>query len=138
MTDPERIIIKYCSFSKLSIVFLHLSCFDFFLPGNLAVVYLASYPGAPVSCHSQTGDVCCEKGIVCLSERLSGTLIKCCCRSELWDRFISIPFVKDGQLIPMLKGMRKEAMKHSFSEFREFKQLLSRVQLNCHRVLPLS
>ena len=86
---------------------------------------------------SQSGDVCYEKGIICLSEQLSGTLIICCCHSELWDRFISFPFVKCCQLIPVLRGMRKEAMKHSFSEFREFKQLLSWVQLNFHSVRNL-
>ncbi len=36
---------------------------------------------------------------------------KCCCRKELWDGIISFPLVMDGPVYPVLKKIRKEALK---------------------------
>ena len=52
-------------------------------------------------------------------------IVCCCCHKELWDGSISFPSVKDGPVYPMLKEIRKEALKHRSSAFREFDQVLS-------------
>lgn len=36
-----------------------------------------------------------------------GLLVCCCCHKELWDSMISLPFVKEGGVYPMLKEIRK-------------------------------
>lgn len=58
----------------------------------------------------------------------------------MWDAdgTISFPSVKDGPVCPLLKEIQKEALKHSSSAFREFKQLLSQLPLRYSQVSSLS
>ena len=53
-------------------------------------------------------------------------------------RIISFLFVKDGQVYPMLKEIRKEALKHLSLAFIEFEQLLSWLPLRDFWVISLS
>ncbi len=64
-------------------------------------------------------------------------LFKCCCHKELWDGIISFPFLKDGPVCPMLKEIRKEALKHLSLAFREFEQHLSWLPLRYFQVISL-
>ena len=70
--------------------------------------------------------------IVCFPERPLKMLL-----SDLWDSIISFPFVKDGSVYPMLKGSRKEALKHLSLTFRKRHQLLSWLPLRYFQGIPL-
>ena len=41
-----------------------------------------------------------------------GHVDRCCSHKEFWESIIAFPFVKDGPVYPMLKEIRKEALKH--------------------------
>ena len=64
--------------------------------------------------------------------------LKCRCHKKLWDGIISFPFVKDSPVYPMLKVIRKEALKHLSLAFRGFDQLLSWLPLRYFRIILLS
>jgi len=49
---------------------------------------------------------------------------KCFRCKELWDGIISIPFIKEGQVFPVLKEPSKEALKLLSFAFRELDQHL--------------
>ena len=46
-------------------------------------------------------------------------------KEPLLDFIISFPFIKDGPVYPVLKQIRKAALKHLSIAFRVFNQLLS-------------
>ena len=75
---------------------------------------------------------------VCKRKQQNGALLKMFLHKKLWKGIISIPSLKDGPVYPMLKEIRKEALKHLSLAFREIYQLLSWLLLRHSWVISLS